>query len=167
MGVQMTVIPTGLYNKYYEMADLFITEINKGLITLYYNPTNLTSNVVNLGEQPRNVTMYGGRGPLSSMPGRFLESGNNVNQTPTTEDINCRIYWTAQKFNIINSIADNKNTCKIICYSKDAFKMVNAAYATVETAGRTAKISLVKNPTQYGIGPTKRYAESFWEEIES
>lgn len=167
----MTVIPTGIYNTFYQMADLFITEINAGSLTLYYPTQTLTTPTTAFGEPPRGVSLYGAREPVHSMPGRFMEaapSGASVVQASTGEAIACRLYWndrdqhpTMRDLNIQQS----ENRLRVVCYNSDAYKMVNAAYAEADCAGRIVKLQLIRKPVSYGLGPTKRYAESIWKEM--
>lgn len=163
----MPVIPTLVWDKYRELSALFITEVNKTTITLYFNQDNVTtvSNPNNF--LPPSLDMYGGRSPIAAMDGRSQESSGPVRETIIPEDILVRLYWinskvydTAKQIEVINS----KNTAKIICYARDANKLQNAQYISVTNEGVVRKLIMTIPPVFYGMGGIKSYAISYWEE---
>lgn len=146
--------------KYQELSDLFITDVNNNQIVLYFPQTSLTSNTINVSSPVPNFDSYGGRQSVDNFIDRVNSSGNQLNQSNITGIILGRTYWTSQKFDQNGNLISDDNTCKVITYSENSQKIVNAEYAVINEK----KVKLIKLPSPYGLFG-KQYCISFWKII--
>jgi hypothetical protein len=155
---------TSLRSKYEELSELFITEVNKTTVVLYYPPqTALPSIDTPFSDRPSIVDGYGGRVPLNSLPERQDQDGSNLSVTPTTETIIARTYLGNKSMDPIlkkMAVNDTKNFCKLITYNEYSFKLKNADYIIVDNN----KYRLIQDPAGFGMFGRKQYCVSFWEQ---
>lgn len=147
--------------KFRQLADQLITDVNATPMILYYN-TDTTVDVTGDNLSPIGYDFLGGRSKFSDLDGRSNESGSNKAEVAVTGVITVRAYWKTQKNDINASIKDSKDLCKIICFTTDVQSLLNAKYAVVNDR----KISMVKDPLPHGLFGEKRYSTSYWEIID-
>ena len=166
----MVTIPTGLYNDFYNLADLFITEINASSVELIFPIASDDTNNY-LAENSNNVSagldLYGGRSPDVTPNSHQKErSGGFLNNTGV--NIDCRVYWSDKEIDKVMAdlnLENSENVCKIITYA-DNIELINSAIRAVvlNTEGHKVPTTIIKAPLLYGLGPVKRYCMSFWKE---
>lgn len=165
----MPVLPTALWDKFEEMADLLIEEVNISSIQLYFNTT---VPVASTGMRPVGQfgeLTYGGYDGFAAPIN--LESDRSSEGTPDfyrpdviAERLKCRAYWTSDKFTDYErklGLEKGKNYCKIITYVSDMSKLLNAAYAVVDGV----RLTLFKPPFSRGLG-RRLYTSSYWVETQ-
>lgn len=146
--------------KYQEISNLFITEVNKTTVRIYYAPqTTLTNVSSNFDEVPKIIDSYGGREPIENLPDRQNESGTNLRVDPYYEDILCRVYWEPKIYDRDGNLIQDSDTCKIITYDSYSQQLVNAIYVLVNDR----KCEILRSPVPYGMFGEKTYALSYWQ----
>lgn len=147
--------------KFTELADQLITDVNATPMVLFYN-TDTTISVTGDNLSPLGYDFLGGRTSFNDMESRSNESGANRAEVVASGAITVRAYWKNIKNDVNASIKDSKDICKIICFTTDAQKLLNAKYAVVNDR----KISMVKDSLPHGLFGDKRYSTSYWEIID-
>lgn len=149
-----------LFNKFNELADQLITDVNATTMTLHYAPINPTEQ--NGSEITSDIVgFYGQKQPISFENNREDQSANNKVFNSLQENITVRSYWDGgdlQKLARELNIDISKRICKIICFTTDATKLDQAISATVNGI----KLKVIKRPNPYGFN--KRYSVSYWQE---
>lgn len=148
--------------QYYSLADDLIDSINPAQITLYYRPQELTANNAIGDGKPEIIDFLGGRVPITELDGRDNQTGQNLKEVPVTEVVKIRAYWESQNFMLAQelNLKNTKDLCKVICYTTDNYKLLNAAYGTIDGY----KATMVRVPYPYGF--TRKYSISYWTRTE-
>lgn len=159
------VIPQSLYDTFYTKADLFIEEINAANVTVFYGLPELEQGPTDTLGQNTNFDRYGGRTSTENFPELDSTSGVNQVEGQTSESFKVRLYAESKKSNnYINKVIDGKNYFKLIAYATDGQKLRNAQYIETIYQGKSIRLFCESQPINYGLGPTKRYCMSYWEE---
>lgn len=149
-----------LFNKFNEIADQLITDVNATAMTLHYAPLN-PSNQSGTDTPSDIVGFYGQQQPVNFENNRENQSGENKVFNTLQENITVRAYWVGhdlQKLAKELNIDISKKICKIICFTTDANKLDQAIRSTVNGVN----LKILKRPVPYGF--QKRYSVSYWQE---
>lgn len=122
------IIPSSVWTKYYEMADVFISDNQIGKnCTLYYQPiwnecTNCTVN--HFGGTSTNSYRHGGAAPFNGKCP--LCGGSGRREEETTGSIRLRIYHSRRDWIKVNNINIPDATVQIIGYAIDLPNLLRA-----------------------------------------
>lgn len=135
----MISIPNTLWDKYYEAADLFITEFGSDC-TIYYPPLKtecINCTISFFGGISKNVYKHGGPAPFQfgTCP---MCGGNGFAESETIDSIRLRIYWNKK---------DWIRTAEIIA-SPDAEVQVIGYLTELKKIRRANYIKLVSNQNE-------------------
>jgi hypothetical protein len=159
---------TQLFQKWKDLSDDLIEYVNPTSIVLYFQPNTLTtitpSNINGPGGSVPNIyDMLGGRMPISALPQRSNESGNNLVEIAPSSVIKSRVYWNKSRNNPEASnvnVIDRQDFCKVISYIEDQTSILNAIYAKIDGY----KCKRIADPVPHGLGG-RSYVTSYWEII--
>lgn len=163
----MSMIPSGIFQDFYNTADLFITEVNASILNLFYTVKTSSSNN-SFGQQTTESFGFdrlGGRVSSTHFDQNQDSVPENIRENQISETIQCRVYWESKDIDKVMrdlGLDKSNNFCKIICFASDYDKLIRADYAIVN--GRE-KVKMVKQPFVRGLGPEKRYCNSYWQVI--
>lgn len=163
------MIPSGIFQIYYDVCDEFLTNdyIGKSC-TVYYPPlrqecSNCTT--VSFGGISRNVYAHGGPAPFSdgNCP---LCGGNGFKEVETTESIRLRIYWSKRDWTRalkISNINVPQADVMIIGFMTDVMKIKRMNFIQlVSDLNISGNYRLIGEPFNWGFGKN-RYFVSFLE----
>lgn len=157
----MSIPFSGLKAKYEEISALFIDEVNKTTMTVYYDNPNSPTPTNQIDGYPQVLDEYGGRMPLDHIADHQGRSGTGYIIEPLSESFLVRAYWNPKKDANMAGIQDPQNVCKVITYVNDESKIINATHA--ELNDRPVKI--LYSPVRYGLFGAKQYSCSYWRVI--
>jgi hypothetical protein len=163
----MSIIPSGIFQDFYDMADLLITEVNASDLELFYrlNPSNSSNSWGQQTLEPFGFDRMGGRVASTHLDQNQDSVPESIQENLISEKIKCRVYWEGKDIDkVMRELGVDKpnNVCKIICFASDYDKLKRADYAIVNGL---EKVKIVKSPFVRGLGPEKRYCNSFWQVI--
>ena len=166
----MTInIPQGLFDKYYEAADLFIDNDNIGRsCKVVYPPkavecSNCTTSMI--GASSTSVYKHGGPAPFNFGPCPVC-GGNSIAQEESTDTILLRIYWTKKDmarisaYSKISGVSVPDSVVMAIGYMSDIKKIKQAAEILLidEQTQEEFRFKLESEPYPHGFGKNRYFA---------
>jgi hypothetical protein len=147
---------TSIAQSYADIADQFIETINPAVLTLEYKTfTNGSSSLLGQGLSQDNI---GNPDYIENMFNRQDQHGSLV-EGSASETIKCRAYWNSAEFKFPIEFKNNLDVGKVIIYTTDVAKVLNASFIYVD--GVRAKS--VTEPVSYGF--LNRYSEFYVEKV--
>ena len=158
----MTItIPNGLFEKYVEAVDFFLTNDNlSNLCTLVYPPKRtscINCSVKMVGSSSLNTYKHGGPAPFTfgSCP---LCGGNGYSETEYTEDIRLRVYWNRKDWLKVTNWTANIGTLGF----EDANIAIIGFMSNLPKVKQAIELRLVKNNLESAYRATLAGKPSPW-----
>lgn len=157
----MFTIPSGFFDRYYEMCDLFINDNHIGKqCTLYFPPVKSECNncVVNhFGGISTNVYRNGGPAPFQgSCP---VCGGNGYREEEVSASIRLRIYHEKKDWIKVSNILIPDAEVMVIGYATDLpnVRRANEIRLISEQAGVDQRYQLAAEPFLHGFGHNRYF----------
>jgi hypothetical protein len=152
-------IPSGVYTKYEEVADLMISEFGVTCTLSYVTKVETTAHSIPHAKQQRTMNI-GDR----SAPTAFGRGTTTYKEEEMTADITMRVYWTKKEWRKIASmsLADGAIMCLGYLSDLSAINRATKMKVAVATDDETYEFVKAAEPFPWGF-KKRRYLVSFWE----
>ena len=152
----MISIPSGVYTKYREAADLMITEFGQTCTLEYSTITTTTSSPDIKKRKVMNLKQ-------SSAPSSFGRGEESYKNVVTTEDITMRVYWSKKDWVKVGDFEHPDNSIQTIGYLTD-LKSVKRSNKMKIDNGEVFEFQLIGEPVPHGL-LQDRYILCFWKRV--
>ena len=143
------IIPSGVFNKYAEVADLMLSSSAFGkTCTLVYTETLVSGGSNSNLSQRRTFNSTGPRGD------------EITTLTETTEDVVLRVYWDKKSFAKIGEIELPDGSCMTIAPSSLRAKLEKAVYLRIFSSDAVHQFSKAAESKPWGLD--SNYIVSYW-----
>ena len=158
----MLTIPSGLFSKYAEVADIMLSTSGFGVPCLLHYPDRLvaTSGVPQI-KQVKRLNIQD-----TSNTNGFVRGDDQFKMEPQTESITLRVYWTAKDFKKFSSMQYPDGSIMTIGAYADLQKInkcVALSINTDKTGNIEWKFQKQSEPTIHGLN--NNYFMCFWKRV--
>lgn len=151
-------IPQGIFDKYEEVCDYFLTsnEFSR-LCTLYYPPIRIPCDDHPF-TQEGNIYQHGGPAPIGGEPCVYC-GGQGYKDKEVTETIRLRIYWNKRKWVQTATVVAADAEVQVIGLVSDLSKLMQADSVELVTEQRNvnAMYRMTGHPFYHGFGKDRYF----------